>query len=146
MITFNNNAFITKELRKEENKDRSFLEKELKKLEENQNNLQTNEYYLGCKQKLQKIYTKKVNGIRIRSKWNWYGNGEKSAKFFLNLEKDRVTQDCLRTIIVNKKEINDSRQINDAYLTSTKLFLKKNHPYRIQSFLDKVSFPKLSNP
>ena len=33
MIIFNNNVFITKELRKEENKDRSFLEKELKKLE-----------------------------------------------------------------------------------------------------------------
>ena len=32
MIIFNNNVFITKELRKEENKDRSFLEKELNKL------------------------------------------------------------------------------------------------------------------
>ena len=53
---------------------------------------------------------KKINGIRIRSKCDWYENGEKSTKFFLNLEKYSATQGCLRTIIVNKKEINDSRK------------------------------------
>ena len=97
---------------KEENKDRNFPEKELKKLEENLNNFQTNEYYLECKQKLQNLYNKKVNGIRIRRKCNWCENGEKSTKFFLNLEKYRTTQGCLRTIIVNKKKLNDSQEIN----------------------------------
>ena len=86
----------------------NFLEKEPKQLEKILNNLQTNEYNLGCKQKHQNIYTKKVNGIRISSKCNWYENGEKSTKFFLNLEKYCVTQGCLHTIIVNKKELNDS--------------------------------------
>ena len=52
---------------------------------------------------LQNIYTKKVNGIRIRSKCNWYEDGEKSTKFFLNLEKYRVTQGCLHTIIRTKR-------------------------------------------
>ena len=66
---------FSKKFAKEENKDPLFLEKEQKKLEENLNNLQRNEYYLGCKQKLQNIYAKKVNGIRIRSKCNWYKNG-----------------------------------------------------------------------
>ena len=75
---------VSKNLVKEENKDRNFLKKELKKLEKNLTNFQTNEYYLECKQKLQNIYNKKVNGIRIRSKCNWYENGEKSTKFFLN--------------------------------------------------------------
>ena len=105
---------FSKKLVKEENKDRNLLEKELKKREKNRNNFQANEYYLECKQKLQNIYTKKVNGIRIRSKCNWYKNEEKSTKFFLNLEKYRATQGRLRTIIVNKKELNDSQQINDA--------------------------------
>ena len=77
---------FSKKCVKEENKDQNFLEKELKKLEKSLTNLQANEYYLGRKQKLQNIYTKKVNGIRIRSKCNWYENGEKSTKFFLNLE------------------------------------------------------------
>ena len=132
---------------KEENKDRNFLEKELKKLEKSQNNLQTNEYDLGCKQKLQNICTKKVNGIRIRSKCNWYENGKKSIKFFLNLEKYRATQGCLRTVIENKKELNDSQQINDAlynfYQTLFKEKLSISEEY-IQSFLDKVSLPKLN--
>ena len=92
---------FSKKLVKEENKDQSFLETELKKLEKNLNNFQTNDYYLECKQKLQNIYIKKVNGIRIRSKCNWYQNGEKSNKFFLNFEKYRATQGCLCTIIVN---------------------------------------------
>ena len=39
-----------------------------------------------------KIYIpKKVNGIRIRSKGNWYENREDSTKSFLNLEKYRAT-------------------------------------------------------
>ena len=39
--------------------------------------------------------------------------GKKSVKFFLKVEKYCVTQGCLRTIIVNKKQLNDSQQIND---------------------------------
>ena len=41
------------------------------------------------KEKLNTIYSKKVNGIRIRSKCDWYKSGGKSTKFFLNLEKSR---------------------------------------------------------
>ena len=101
-----------KKLVKEQIKDQLFLEKELKKLEKNLNNF-SNEYYLERKQKIQNIYTKKVNGKKIRSICHWYENGEKSTKLFLNLEKYRATQGCLCTIIVNNKELNDSHQIND---------------------------------
>ena len=31
-----------------------------------------------------KIYQEKTNGIRIRSKCDWYEHGEKSSKFCLN--------------------------------------------------------------
>ena len=64
---------FSKNLIKKENKDRNFLE-ELNRVEKNLTNFQTNQYYLKCKQKLQNIYTKKANGIRIRSKCNWYKN------------------------------------------------------------------------
>ena len=77
---------LPKNLVKEEDKDGNFSEKELKKLEKSLTNFQTNDYYFECKQKLQNICKKKVNGIRIRSKFNWYENGEKSIKFFLNLK------------------------------------------------------------
>ena len=65
---------FSKNLVKKKNKGRNFLEKELNRLEKNLTNFQTNQYYLECKQKLQNIYTKKANGIRIRSKCNWYKN------------------------------------------------------------------------
>ena len=48
--------------------------------------------YVETNEKLDKIYQEKTNGIRIRSKYNWYKHGEKSSKFFLNLEKSRVVQ------------------------------------------------------
>ena len=76
---------FSKNLVKEENKDRNFLEKERKKLEKYLTNFQTNQNYVECKQNLPNIFTRKVNGVRIRSKCNWYENWEKSTKFFLNL-------------------------------------------------------------
>ena len=39
------------------------------------------------KDKLNEIYSDISNVIKIRSKCNWYEYGEKSSKFFLNLEK-----------------------------------------------------------
>ena len=124
-----------------------FFRKRTKKLEKKLNNLQKNEYYLGCKQKLQNIYSKKVNGIKIRSKCNRYENGEKSTKFFLHLERYCATQGCLRTIVENKKELSDTQQINDApdnfYQTLFKEKLSISEKC-IQNFLDKVSLPKLN--
>ena len=114
---------FSKKLVKEENKDRNYLEKELKKLEKKLNNFQANEYYLECKQKLE--CTKKVNGIRIRSKCNWYENGEKSTKFFLNLEKYCATPGCLHTVIENKKELNDSQKRNDGLYNFYQTLLKE---------------------
>ena len=93
------------------------------------------------------IYIEEVNGIRIRSICNWWENGEKSSKFFLNLEKYRATQGYLRTIIVTKKELNGSQQTNDAlYNFYQTLFKEKLSTSEecIQSFLDKMSLPKLN--
>ena len=65
----------------------------------------------------------------------------------LNVEKYRATQCCLRTVIVTKKKLNDSQQINDALCNFYQtLFKEKLSLSRecIQSFLDKVSVPKLN--
>ena len=50
---------FSKNLIKEENKDRNSLDKELKKLEKKLTNFQTNQYYVKCKQKFQNIYIPK---------------------------------------------------------------------------------------
>ena len=67
-----------------------FLENKLKKLENNTNYIENLEY-INCRNKLDKIYEQKINGIRTTSKCDWYGYGEKSSKFFVNLEKSRAT-------------------------------------------------------
>ena len=84
-------------------KEKMFLENKLKKLENNTNCMENLEY-IDCRNKLDKIYEQKINGIRIRSKCDWYEHGEKSSKFFLNLEKTRSTQSTIRNIIKNKKK------------------------------------------
>ena len=59
--------------------------------------------YIDCRNKLDTIYEQKINGIII-SKCDWYKYGEKSSKFFLNLEKTRATQSTIRNITNDKKK------------------------------------------
>ena len=80
-----------------------FLENKLKKLENNTSYVENLEY-IDCRNKLDKIYEQKINGIRIRSKCDWYEYSEKSSKFFLNLEKARSTQSTIRNITKDKKK------------------------------------------
>ena len=75
----------SKNLPKSLNAEREILEKELKDFEKSGSRYFDNEDYLACKTKLDQIYDKKVEGLRIRSKCDWYEKGEKSTKFFLIL-------------------------------------------------------------
>ena len=43
--------------------------------------------YTQCKSDLEIIYDKIAEGFKITSKYQWYEKGEKSIKFFLNIEK-----------------------------------------------------------
>ena len=55
--------------------ERVFIEKKLRNLESNLNNY---EEYNDCKTQLEQMYKIKANGIKIRSKCEWYQHGEKS--------------------------------------------------------------------
>ena len=61
-----------------ENIEKNSLEETLKYMEENTKDFQTNFQYLECQSKLNLIYEKKINGIKVRSKCNWCESGEKS--------------------------------------------------------------------
>ena len=61
--------------------ERTYLENKLKPLE-NSPSFVNNPGYIEANEKLDKIYQEKANGIRIRSKCNWYKHGEKSPNFF----------------------------------------------------------------
>ena len=54
--------------------------------------MKNHEEHNECKTQLEQIYKIKVNGIKIRSKCDWYEHGEKSSKFFLSLKKSRAIQ------------------------------------------------------
>ena len=65
----------------------------------------------------------------------------------INIFFYRATQGCLRTIISNKKELKNSKQIIDALYNFYEILLKEKLSLSeecIQSFLDKVSLSKLT--
>ena len=127
--------------------ERTYLENKLKTLE-NSPNFVNNPEYIETYEKLDKIYQEKTNGIRIRSKCNWYEHGEKSSKFFLNLEKSRAVQNQIRNILIDNIEINNQKDINnELYLYYQNLFNERQHlsEHNIHIFLNTVSnFHQLS--
>ena len=139
---------FSKALSKNEKQEVSYLEKKLKGLQCDLSNTKTRDQYLDCKDKLENIYKKKANGIRIRSKCSWYESGEKSSKFFLNLEKTRAKQGHLRKILVNENEIQEQREVDThLYLFFKNLFTQKLSlcEENVTKFLDQISLPKLNN-
>ena len=59
--------------------------------------------YNDSKTQLEQTYKIKANGIKISSKFEWYKHGEKSSKFFVNLEKSRAIQNQVQIVIYNDK-------------------------------------------
>ena len=93
----------------EENK--TLLENKVKELEGNlnaENNIQSYNIY---KKGLDSIYDHIAEDIRIRSKCDWYEHGEKSTKFFLNLEKKCGNQTQIRKLIIDEKETDGDVEI-----------------------------------
>ena len=51
------------------------------------------------------------DNIRSYNAYKKYEHGEKSTKFFLNLEKKRGNQNQIRRLIIDKKEIDGDVEI-----------------------------------
>ena len=77
----------------------------------------------------------------------WYEFGEKSSKFFLNLEKQHALQNQVETLLCGQNEIMDKNQINhqlhDFYKT---LFTEKLQIQNesITTYLNQISIPVLT--
>ena len=137
----------SKEHAKQLRLERTQLEDKLKHFEKTITlDLNENEEYNECKSKQEDIYQIKVDGIRTRSKCNWYEHGEKSSKFFLNLEKQRAIQSQIRTVIVNEKEITSESEINEQISLFYKSHFHENLSFSktdLQNYLKTVSNPVL---
>ena len=105
------------------------MEKKIKSLESNLDNDENFQEYTNAKNDLETIYSKISEGIRIRSKTDWYQYGEKSTKYFLNLEKQRAVNGTVRQIIHNDNEINNPVEIrNELKNFYENLFKQKSSP------------------
>ena len=61
----------------------SCIEVKLKELKQNLRDDEAKEQYNAYRSEINEIYDEIRNGIKIKSKCNWYKFGEKSNKFFL---------------------------------------------------------------
>ena len=132
---------------KEERKQRDELETTLKSIEKNLSTEENQCLYDKCKRDLEEIYNNIAEGIRIRSRCQWYEEGEKSFKFFLNLKKFNGTRSQIRELIVRDQEIADPNKILNEIRNFYESLFKKGYskpPSQINDFLDKVQLSKLN--
>ena len=108
--------------------------------------MNNHEEYNDCKTQLEQIFKVKTNGIKIRSKCQWYKYEVKSSKFFLNLEKSLAFQGQVRTVIYNDKETNDKTEINNHIYSFFNYLYKETLSFssdNLKTYLNAISFPKL---
>ena len=108
--------FYCKQRTRKDKLERKYLENKLKNLENVLDNDGNFESYHTVKHNIEEIYEKKAEGARISSKCLWYEDGEKSLKFFLNLEKCRGIHVKIRKLIVNNQEFKDQNKIQNELL------------------------------
>ena len=74
----------------------TILEKEIEATLSGNNTINEIEKYRDLKMKLEQCYDKITEGIIVRSRVQWLEKGEKSSKYFLNLEKRNKNKSCIR--------------------------------------------------
>ena len=87
--------------------EKNLIEK-LNKLEESYDNHPSDsllDMIKQCKEDLELLYQRKTDGAIIRSKSNWIEKGEKSTRYFLNLEKRNQRQKLITKIYNEKGEM-----------------------------------------
>ena len=75
------------------------------------------------KEKLEPLYEKKIQGIIIRARARWWKHGEKSTKYFFNLEKRNHVKKHVRKLKISGSIITDPFNI----LSEEKHFYQKLH-------------------
>ena len=118
-----------KKLAKNTNKKIAGIETKLKHFE-NLESYVDNIGYQVCKQQLDAIYETIAKGIKIRSKWNWYEHGEKSTKFFLNLEKHHAIQSQIHSVVINQDEITDQDELNKQIYSFVNLYFRVKFSFK----------------
>ena len=103
-----------------------------------------------AKQEYELLHDYIVRGCIVRSRINWYENGEKNSKYFLNLEKTRCGKTAVRRLYDSTEKITVNprsiiNELRDYYQT-----LYSNHDSEegeefASDFLENPNIPSLSN-
>ena len=64
-----------------------------------------------CRAKLESINDHITQGIILRSKVTWYEKGEKSNRYFLNLEKRNKTKTHIRKLLIDNQTLTNPTAI-----------------------------------
>ena len=67
--------------------------------------------YFEEKRILEKLYDNITKGNIVRSRAKWVEEGEKSSKYFLNLEKQNKAKSVIRKLLINNKEVTNPKEI-----------------------------------
>ena len=134
--------------------DKQFHENIVQNFESNPNGSTLQEEYQNSKTWLDTWYDDKTKGAILRSKAEWYENGEKSSKFFLNLEKNNSIKNTIRSLYVNNANTNAEMLSDDEdmILNHTEAFYnnlfarKSNRTFDdCSTFLRGINTPTLSS-
>ena len=98
------------------------------------------------KEKLELFYEEKTNGIIVRARARWHEHGERSTKYFLNLEKRNHVKKHIRRLLISGAITTDPYRIlseqKDFYYNLYKS--KATDTDSITSFLNNLNVPQLS--
>ena len=123
--------FKASALKKERNSKMRELEEALKTLGEN--NQESSEEFIMKKEQLENIRAKAMEGVLIRSKACWIGEGEKKSHYFSNLEKRHYTSKRMTSLIKdNGIETND----NDKIVNEVRTFYEQLYKSRDETLED----------
>ena len=143
---------FSKRKSKERNKKEKTLQEELSKAKEeleltlsDLNALR----YLVAQEKLETFYEEKTKGIIIRARVRWHEYGEKSTKYFLNLEKRNHVKKHIRKLVISGVIKTDPFCIlKEQERFYRDLYKSKNYDpeisQKISVFLNDLNIPKLS--
>ena len=102
-----------------------------------------------AKEKLELFHDEKIKGIVIRARVRWHEHGERSSKYFLNLEKRNHVKKHIRKVRISGSMTTDpfsilseeKRFYQDLYTSKNK---SRNHLQAIDSFLKDLMIPRLT--
>jgi hypothetical protein len=137
----------------ERNKTEKILEEKVKETESllsmNPSD-EAKQKWLSAKHDLDQHHDYVTQGIITRSRANWYEKGEKSNKFFLNLEKSNKCKSTIRNVLTDYDQLLTSSNdvLSEIKRFYTSLYTKKNVDFdseQTRCFFHNDDIPKLSD-